>query len=504
MSLVVANNSGASAASPVLDIVIENYKFRLIGKSELGKTSNQFILIESVNLANNSDKPVQFAVYRSVSQVIWRLSIIDGEGLLQKFSDYTCTTQIHPELQKFIESVLDNVPIVDANTIHIGLYNFEYYYNLIKHDLEQNNKKDRRKYNSEDTKYQEEVFMYFDKNRILNDSNFELLSSGIFDPLIQRIDNMTISAFLENIPNAIDLVFKYYDNFPRDVAKYFPIDSETGEYDNIEVRKRIAIMAEYLSDKLKVVPRTECLEYYIDPNVSIISVINYEENIDQYAYESKLFIVDPLTFFRTTGGKSKLFESINPNKRYLAIRKAAGKTFKNNMIKNEDDKIYAHSYVSLYDRSPAVLSVKLQSHATPKDTYTLYYFDYKYRGRRYKIPINIIKDGIAINKFGLPEKYIKLHLYAGKILEYLEQVELYEGNTYDIYHISDSDRKYAFVGDLYHRVWPLTEVTSLAKVAKQPPCKHNGPKTQKRRIKRSKSNKKSFKTSVASNSENER
>ncbi len=495
----------------LLDTIIGKYKFSLVGKSEPGAISNQIVLVDCVNLADNSDKPVRFAIYRSISQIIWRLAIIDSEGQLQKFSDYTCTTQIHPDLQNFIESVFDNIPILDIKSINISAYNFEYYYDLIKHDVKYSNKPSAN--NDYGSIYK--VEKYFDTDRLLEDSNFALLSSGIFNG--HYLDNTVIS----NIADQRVFNVKYYDKLMNDVEKYIPKDM-SGRYESINVKTKLKIMAKYLHEKLKVIPETECLEYYIDPSISVIRVVNYKDNIDQLATKSKLFQVHNFNL-RSTGDKliydnqnqdqvELMFTDIKPNKRYMDIRLAAGKDFKANMIKNEQDKIEVISLETLYDRSPAILSVILKSRdALAPNKYTLYYFDYKYRDKRYKIPINIIKEGTTINKFGLPEKYISLGSYAGKILDYLDQIELYEGNTYDIYHIvneeGDRERTYAFVGNLYNSLWPLPEISSLAKVAKRP-CKPDGPRTYKRKIRRTSSTKKQnssgsgrFNIAPASNSE---
>ena len=496
-----------------LGIVIGDYKFRLIGMSKPGAVSNQIVLVESVHMLDNSDRPVKFAIYRSISQIIWRLAIIDSEGILQKLSDYTCTTQIHPELQAFIESVFHNIPILDVDLLNIGSYNFSYYHELIKHEFKRNNKP--RANNNYDDETINRVEKYFDADRLLNDSNFELLSSGIFSG--HNLDDSVI----DKIANKKVYGIKYYDNINEDIKKYF-LKAPSGEYDSINVKNRLTIMAKYLHDKLNVKLGTECLEYYIDPSISVITVVNHEDNINQLATQSKLFQVHNFNL-RTTGDKliynatqnqepaELMFTDVKPNKRYMDIYRKAGKDFKVSMIKNEQDRIEVISSIALYDRSPAVLSVKLESRANKDDIYTLYYFDYKYRGIRYKIPINIIKEGTKINKFGLPEKYISLNSYAGKILDYLDQIELYEGTFYDIYHIvneeGDRERTYAYVGDLYNKLWPLTEIASLAKVAIRP-CKPTGPKTYKRKIMRKNSTKKNNHVNhpigPASNSENER
>jgi hypothetical protein len=485
-----------------LDIVIGEYKFRLIGMSKPGEIANQIVLVESSLAADNSDKPIKFAVYRSVSQIIWRLAIIESNGLLNKFSDYTCTTQIHPDLQSFIESMYSKIPILPVEIINIRSYNYAYYYDLIEHGIKRNNKN----LSQNDDMYFK-IPKYFDEDRLLKDNNFELLSSGIFNH-IGQVSSKYIESILKSKPRSKSAFNKeHYDNLQTDVEKYFP----KGEYETIEIRDRLKIMSNYLHDKLKVVKGTECLEYYIDPAVSIIRVINYEENINQEAKESKIF--DEQHFFkslRTTGGDSTEFDYINPNKHYLAKRQAGANTSSknNNMLKQ-----YVSSNIALYERSPAVLSVKLVSLANKDDIYTLYYFDYKYRSKRYEIPINIIKEGTKINKFGLPEKYISLNSYAGKILDYLHQIEIYKDNVYDIYHISNADgdveRTYAYVGDLYDGLWPLPEIASLAKVAKRP-CKPDGPRTYKRRIRRSSKRKNSKRSSTnmfniepASNSEYE-
>ncbi len=474
--------AGNNKMAKPLGIVIGDYKFRLIGMSKPGEIANQIVLVESSLAADNSDKPIKFAVYRSVSQIIWRLAIIEFDGLLNKFSDYTCTTQIHPDLQNFIEFMYSKIPILPVEIINIHSYTYEYYYELIKHGIKHNN----NKLSQNDDMYSK-IPIYFDEDRLLKDTNFELLSSGIFNH-IGQISNI-------DIKNILETESKHYINLQADVEKYFP----KGEYETIEIRDRLKIMSKYLRDRLSVIKGTACLEYYIDPAVSIIRVINYEENINQEAQSSKIF--DGLYFFkslRTTGGDSTEFDYINPNKHYLAKSQAGANTSSknNNMLKQ-----YVSSDIALYERSPAVLSVKLVSLANKDDIYTLYYFDYKYRSKRYKIPINIIKEGTKINKFGLPEKYISLNSYAGKILDYLNQIEIYKGNKYDIYHISNADgdvqRTYAYVGDMYNGLWPLGEVASLAKVAKRP-CKPDGPKTHKRRIRRRSTRKKSRSSSTSS------
>lgn len=468
--IAVMNNNRVKS----LEVVVGDFKFRLLGMSEPLKISNQILLIESKNLTNGRDMPVKFAVYRSVSQNIWRLAIIEYDGQINKFSDYTCTTQIHPDLQAYIESVYDKILILSPESINIQMYNYAYYYKLINnHEINHNNNMNNA--------VKPEISKYFDSDRLLEDSNFELLSCGLFNQMVP-IDNTYIRDIIKS-PLMFVHTWKYYANFPADVEKYFPKD----KYGAIKVSDRLQIMAKYLSDKLEVVRGTECLEYYIDPSVSIIKVINHKENLDQKAEESQLYDEQSMmAFIRTTGTRAKLFQYIQPSKPTVDNKQnmAAGSAFKNNINLNEYNKTRVSSYVALYDRSSAVLSVKLRSRTNHEDTYKLYYFDYKYRGRRYKIPINIIKDGIAINKFGLPEKYISLNSYAGKILDYLDQIEIYEGSTYDIYHLADTsgdqERQYAYVGNLYNELWPIPNIKGLSRVAKIP-CKPTGPKTQKKK-----------------------
>jgi hypothetical protein len=80
------------------------------------------------------------------------------------------------------------------------------------------------------------------------------------------------------------------------------------------------------------------------------------------------------------------------------------------------------------------------------------------------IPLNIVIDGIAINEVGMPIKYIPLGVYAGKILDYLHQVDLKAGKRYDVMYINKKTT-YVFTGDMYTNIWPLKKVAKLKHLA---------------------------------------
>ncbi len=410
--------------NPIPEITIGNYTFRLIARNSINGVTNQLVIIESINNSLPDEKPVEFAVYRSISQALWRLAIYDS-GNLEKLSDYTCTTQLHPTLQEFIYTNYDNIPVDD--TIIIKKYKYNYYNEIIT------------KSTSMDLT---QAVAYFDYNRIAHVPEFALMSVDLFKL------NRLVDVHKEDI--VYSFISYTYPELASDIDKYFPLLEDGDTIEDLPLNRQLQIVSRYLEDKLDIVPESEQLEYYIDPAHIKLLITNYESGLDLQASDNIPYI---FTLARTTGNSiSYGGKSIN---RILKSKSVNNKTKKNNVPK----------YVSIFDRSPAVLSVRLQSKEYPENKYILYYFDYRYRGKRYMIPLNIIIDGIGINEFGLPEKYIPLNIYIGKILEYDTQTDIEKGKTYNTINVGD--RKYIFAGNLYTNIWPLNKVHNLKSIVKR-------------------------------------
>ncbi len=371
----------------------------------------------------------RFAVYRSFSQIIWRFGVIVSQ--FEKFSDYTCTTQIHPLLQEFIETQYENIPVrEDTDIIFKQILNYKFIQGEIKRCYKNKQKLDLNM-----------IYDTLDTERKSYTSDLILLSSGkIFGlgsvthrEIMNYIDN--IDSEMENCPE--ELIKQQLD----EINTYLP-KNEDGTFKRLTLEGKLEVMSKYLSDKLTVVPNNTFIEYYLDPAIGFMEAINVKENLDLLAEED--YYSDPYL-----GGEG-----------YNSFTSPRGRA-KN---ANEIPKFIEENF-SLFNRSPALLSVGLVSKDKAKTAYRLYYFDYRYRNKHYMIPLNIIYEGIDINIFGLPSKYISLNSYAGKILEYLRQTDIKAGNKYDVYHIS-KDKIYVFVGDVYNKVWPLNKVARVSNISR--------------------------------------
>ncbi len=440
------NNTGLEAGSiEEPERVIGAYNFKLLMRNPVKVNSNQIVVIESTNLAVADAKPVKFAVYRSHSQIQWRFAIVFFGSRLEKFSDYTCTTQIHPMLQEFIESEFDNIKVVDdTRVLSIRDFGGMYYLDIINAGRVNNVGTDLQK-----------ISDAFDTKRVELDPNFYLVSSGLF--------NLGTSSH-EQIERTIDNARELYGQekfaeLQKELDMYLP-KTKDGMYESLNLEKKLDIIESYLKTKLEIIPNTAQLEYYIDPANLVLSVENYEENMDRQATRDE--VVNPYS-----GELSHFHEFGTPlkSKRYLAIQAKAGNKFNyNNMIKHINNKPYVSRTITIFDKSPAVLSVALRSKTNYYDTYRLYYFDYQYRGKRYMIPLNILIDGININEFGMPIKYIPLGIYAGKILEYLHQTDITAKKYYDLMYVNHKII-YVFIGDMYTNIWPMKQVSKLKHLA---------------------------------------
>lgn len=406
----------------IIHTVLGSYQFGLVCRNAVDPDTNQIVIIDSTPINKPDAEPKRFAVYRSHSQVQWRLAVADGSQL-NKFSDYTCTTQIHPKLQLFIESQYDNIAVVDEADpiINARKYDMEYYYRLITGTGA------AVRYSEMITTVESAV----DTKRRTMDPNFLLLSTQILE-----MGTTTSARLKQLIEKAKSLIGdRAYPVLLEDCEKYLP-KGANGAFKDLTMAEKIRIVDRYLEDKLEVIANNTKLEYYIDPATCLLSVLNHEENLDREADKTNLF---------------KNFDTTFPTWLDLSAP---------NISRQRNNKPEVRQVITLFDRSPAVLSVGLRAKTGPAETYRLYYFDYRYRGKRYMIPLNIVLDGVDIDMLGMPHSYIPLGIYAGKIMDYLQQVDIYEGRKYDMY-FADHRRVYVFTGALYTKLWPLAIVPKL-------------------------------------------
>ena len=433
-----------SAPHGTLQITIGSYTFTLLCRNAINPNKHQMVVIQSQDIGAHAEMPLQVAVYRSHSQVQWRLGITSGSSFV-KFSDYTSTTQVHPMLQEFIESNYEDILIVsdDDPRVKSRTYNYMYYYQLIT-----------GKVYEEDTVNMgvllNKINEYIDTSRIELDPTFYLLSSHVLE--LGTSSSERIAYLIEKVKPIFGAKFPVLQ---AELDTYMP-KTHDGKFKELGMPEKIKIINKYLADKLTVIPNNAQLEYYIDPANNVLSVENADSNLDRTAMQDEQF-----RNYNTNLSSGHTFRTPLPSKRYLAIKQAAGNKFDyNTMIKHKDNRPEVRSTITIFDRSPAVLSVGIRGKVYPFTNYRLYYFDYRYRGKRYMIPLNIVYDGMSINKLGLPYKYIPLGIYAAKIMDYIQQVDFTAGKQYDLYYVNHQTI-YTFTGALYKRMWPLALVPNL-------------------------------------------
>jgi hypothetical protein len=111
----------------------------------------------------------------------------------------------------------------------------------------------------------------------------------------------------------------------------------------------------------------------------------------------------------------------------------------------------------LYPYADDVFIYKINiQHNTTKHNYTLYYMKYKIMSDTaiYYMPVLITPINTKINKYGLPEKYVRTGIYCNKPWDYLKQ-SFFKHTIKKAKQIFRAADNYVFIGQNYKTIWPF-------------------------------------------------
>lgn len=108
-----------------------------------------------------------------------------------------------------------------------------------------------------------------------------------------------------------------------------------------------------------------------------------------------------------------------------------------------------------YDDDVFIYEINIQ-HNTTKNEYTLYYMKYKIMSDTdtYYMPVLITPINTNINKYGLPEKYVRTGIYCNKPWDYLKQ-SFFKHTIKQAKQIIREADNYVFIGQNYKTIWPF-------------------------------------------------
>lgn len=383
----------------ILDaIIIDDYKFTCIEKY----ISDDRIYVLLTSKLQNA-QPEQFVIYKSNSQGLWRFFTCEVNNSKFKIGGSKCPDKWDDyTVTTVIDFRLQNY----VNSILDKLSLFE---------KNTNNTENKSYYKSE-----------------LDTTN----SSKMTDFMANR--HVFVPEF--------EVVYKYFKEIDTEVAITVLDHNKTKGYTESEQKLFISaknvmaqIMQKMYKDK-KVLNRYQVLK-----------------SVSQFIETSFTIMIKPIELFRFDKELFKFENACIKNCNVNYNPNTMGYIFSSENNTQPTNVLYP------YADEVFIYNINIQ-HNTTKYKYTLYYMKYKIISDTdtYYMPVLITPINTKINKYGLPEKYVRTGIYCNKPWDYLKQ-SFFKHTIKKAKQIFRAVDKYVFIGQNYKTVWPfnLSIITGL-------------------------------------------